>query len=34
VTSNAWIMLLVVWGLVGGFTLWLVAKVLATPPKD
>jgi len=34
VTTNAWILLLVVWGLVGGFAIYLVAKVLRTPPKD
>lgn len=33
-TTVAWIMLLVVWALVGGFTIFLVAKVLMTPPKD
>lgn len=33
-TTGAWIMLIVVWALVGGFAIFLVAKVLATPPKD
>jgi len=33
-TTIAWIMLSVVWALVGGFTIFLVAKVLSTPPKE
>lgn len=32
-TTSAWIMLLTTWSLVGGLTLFLVAKVLRTPPR-
>ena len=33
-TSGAWIMLGIVWTLVAVLTIFLVGKVLGTPPKD
>lgn len=33
-TTSAWIMLAVVWTLVGGLAIFLVGKVLQTPPKE
>ena len=33
-TTGAWIMLAIVWSLVAGLSLFLVGKVLRTPPKD
>lgn len=33
-TSSAWIMLGIVWTLVAGLAIFLVGKVLTTPPKD
>lgn len=32
-TTNAWIMMLSTWALVGGLAVFLVAKVLRTPPR-
>lgn len=33
-TTEAWILLLTVWSLVGGLSVYLVTKVLRTPPRD
>jgi hypothetical protein len=33
-TTGAWIMLISTWLVVGGFSIYLVAKVLTTPPRD
>ena len=33
-TTNAWIMLICTWSLVGGLTVFLVRKVLTTPPRE
>ncbi len=33
-TTSAWIMLIITWLVVGGFSIYLVAKVLTTPPRD
>lgn len=33
-TNGAWIMLGIVWTLVATLTVFLVGKVLRTPPKD
>ena len=33
-TTEAWIMLIVTWLAVGGFSIYLVVKVLRTPPRD
>lgn len=33
-TTSAWIMLLSTWTVVAGFSFYLVAKVLRTPPRD
>jgi hypothetical protein len=34
VTTGAWIMLLVTWTAVAGVSLYLVMKVLTTPPRS
>jgi hypothetical protein len=34
VTTNAWIMLIATWAVVGGLTVFLVARVLGTPPRE
>lgn len=33
-TASAWILLLCTWTIVAGFSVFLVAKVLRTPPRD
>ncbi len=33
-TTSAWILLLTTWSLVAGFSVYLVIKVLTTPPRD
>jgi hypothetical protein len=33
VTTSAWIMMLVTWALVGGLAVFLIARVLRTPPR-
>ena len=33
-TTGAWIMLLVTWSIVAGVSIFLVARVLSTPPRD
>jgi len=33
-TTEAWIMLITTWLVVGGFAIYLVVKVLRTPPRD
>ncbi len=33
-TSSAWIMLIVTWTVVGGLAIYLVYRVLSTPPRD
>lgn len=32
-TTGAWIMLLLTWSVVAGVSIYLVARVLATPPR-
>jgi hypothetical protein len=32
-TTGAWIMLTLTWAVVGGASIWLVYKVLTTPPR-
>jgi hypothetical protein len=34
VTVSAWIMLIATWSVVAGVSLFLVLKVLSTPPRD
>jgi len=34
VTLSAWIMLIATWSVVAGVALFLVLKVLSTPPRD
>jgi hypothetical protein len=34
VTTSAWILLITTWSIVGGFSVYLVARVLRTPPRD
>jgi hypothetical protein len=34
VTVSAWIMLIATWSVVAGMSLFLVLKVLSTPPRD
>lgn len=33
-TPSAWILLLSTWTIVAGFSVFLILKVLTTPPKD
>lgn len=33
-TTSAWILLLTTWSLVAGLSIFLVYKVLTTPPRD
>lgn len=33
-TTSAWILLITTWSLVAGFSVYLVLKVLRTPPRD
>lgn len=33
-TTSAWILMLTTWLLVAGFSVFLIARVLRTPPKD
>ena len=33
-TLSAWIMLIATWSVVAGVSLFLVLKVLSTPPRD
>lgn len=33
-TVSAWIMLIATWSVVAGMSLFLVLKVLSTPPRD
>ncbi len=33
-TLSAWIMLIATWSAVSGMSLFLVLKVLSTPPRD
>lgn len=33
-TVSAWIMLITTWSVVAGLALFLVLKVLSTPPRD
>lgn len=33
-TTIAWIMLIATWTIVGGLTVFLVARVLNTPPRE
>lgn len=33
-TTSAWIMLVCTWALVAGLSVFLVGRVLKTPPKD
>lgn len=33
-TTSAWVLLIVVWAIVAGFSVYLIARVLTTPPKD
>lgn len=33
-TLSAWIMLITTWSVVAGVALFLVLKVLSTPPRD
>jgi hypothetical protein len=34
VTTNAWIMLIATWAIVGGLMVFLIARVLGTPPRE
>jgi hypothetical protein len=34
VTTSAWILMLVTWSIVAGFSVFLITRVLRTPPRD